>query len=210
MSLLRAVDVPPPTVRSAEGRVRVTALLAAALWFDVLYAAAAHTNASPLPPWLAALTGLATLLVFTGCEAAVAVQAWGIAGVSARWAALAPRIMAVSAAEAFAVSVAVGHAPLPPALAVLLAGVRAAGGAQPASGWSFAFAAFGLLTLVRLVLSAHAQAGAVRASFVRALVLVLTLYLATRLAMWWTFDLMQGRSFQPWGNVAWPGSALNG
>jgi hypothetical protein len=53
--------------------------------------------------------------------------------------------------------------------------------------------------VARLLLSARVQAGAARASFARALLVVLALYLATRLVMWWSFDLLQGRSFQRWG-----------
>jgi hypothetical protein len=54
-----------------------------------------------------------------------------------------------------------------------------------------------LLALVRLLLSAWLQARAARARFRSAVTLVLALWLGSRLAVWWTFDLLQGRSFQP-------------
>src|SRR5438093_29641 len=85
MTLSRAVDVPPPRVFSAEVRACVIALLVAAMWFDVLYDAARHASGLSLPPWLAALAGLATQLAFTAGEAAVAVQAWRVAGEEPRW-----------------------------------------------------------------------------------------------------------------------------
>ena len=199
MTLSRAVDIPPPRVFTAEARACVIALLVAAMWFDVLYDAARHAGNLSLPPWLAALAGLATQLAFTACEAPVAAQAWSVACEQVRWRVLAPRLLGVSSAEALAVTVAAGHTSVPPALAVWLAGPRAAGPAAPVSGPAFAFAAFGLLTVARLLLSAHAQSGVARASFMRALMVVLTLFLATRLVMWWSFDLMQGRSFRAWG-----------
>jgi hypothetical protein len=180
-------------------RAHIVALLVATTWFDVLYASARHSTSLSLPPWLAAFAGLATQLAFTACEAAAAVQAWRLAGAEVPWRALVPRLVTVSSAEAFATAVAAGHTAVPRAAAVWLAGTRAAAdGAVPGSGLAFAFAAFGALTVARLLLSAHAQAGVARVSFPRALGVVLALYLATRLAMWWSFDLLQGRSFQSW------------
>jgi hypothetical protein len=195
----RAVDIPPPRVRSHEARAWGLSLLVAAMWFDVLYAATRHAGALATPAWLAAVVGVATQLAFTACEALVAVQAWRVAGESVRWRELAPQLLAVSSLEALATAIAAGQGPLPRVVAVGLAGARAAGDGPPHSGPAFAFAGFGALAVARLLLSAQAQAGVARASFARALLLVLTLYLATRLVMWWSFDLMQGRSFQRWG-----------
>jgi len=199
MTPSRAVAVPSSSMRSTEARTWGIALLALAMWFDVLYAATHPVGAVSLPPWQAALAGVLTQLIFTACEATVAVQAWRIAGESVRWCELAPRLLAVSSVEALAVAIALGHRTMPPGLAVCLAGARAARDGPPGSGPTFAFAAFGVLTVARLLLSAQAQATAARASFARALLVVDTLFLATRLVMWWSFDLMQGRSFQRWG-----------
>lgn len=199
MTHSRTLAVPPPRTRSSEPRTWGVALLAAAMWFDVLFAATRHASTVSLPAWLAALVGAVTQLAFTACEAAVAVRAWRVAGESVRWREVFPRLLAVSSIEALATAIAAGCTAVPPALAVWLAGPRAAPAASPVSGAAFAFAAFGLLTVARLLLSAHAQAGVARASFARALLVVVTLYLATRLVMWWSFDLMQGRSFQRWG-----------
>ena len=204
MSLLRAVDVPPPRVEPSEGHMRLTALFALLFWFDVLWTAARHTAHPGLSPFADAAVGCATQCVFSALEAAAAQLLWGAAGYRVRWHALATRVLAVSAAEAFAVSVASGGTLLPRAVAIVLAGARAVPEALPGSAAPAAFAAFGALTVLRLLLSAHAQARLARAPFTRGLAVVLALYLATRLAMWWTSDLVQGRSFEPWGVLAWP------
>lgn len=195
----RAVDLSPPRVRSHAARAWGLSLLAAAVWFDVLHGAARHATDVALPPWLAALAGVTTQLAFTAGEAVVAVQAWRVAGESVRWRELAPQLLAVSSLEALATAIAAGQGMLPRVAAVGLAGARASGQGPPVSGPAFAFAGFGALAVARLLLSARVQAGAARASFARALLVVLALYLATRLVMWWSFDLMQGRSFQRWG-----------
>jgi hypothetical protein len=199
MTVPRVVDVPPPRARHREASAWGIALLVATMWFDVLYSAALHAGAMTLPPWLAALAGVVTQLGFTAGESWFAAHAWRATGASASWRELAPRLLSVSSVEALAATIATGHRTVPVTLAVWLAGARARGDGPPGSGLAFAFAALGVLTVVRLLLSAHAQAAVARASFVRALVVVLTLYLATRLVMWWSFDLLQGRSFQPWG-----------
>lgn len=199
MTLSRVVDVPPPRASSTEARAWGFALLVAAIWFDVLHLSARHAATLTLPAWLAALAGVVTQLGFTAGEAWFTVHAWRVTGVRTRWSDLAPRLLSVSSVEALATTLATRHRTLPATLAVWLAGSRAGGDGPPGSGPAFAFAAFGGLTVVRLLLSAHAQATVARASFIRALLVVLTLYLATRLVMWWSFDLMQGRSFQRWG-----------
>jgi hypothetical protein len=177
-----------------EARMRVTALLVATMWLEVLEASARTTHAAK--PWLAALAGLAAQLAFTAGEAAAAGSAWRLIGRHVAWGVLAPRLLVASAAETLAVSVAAGRTHLPRAWALALAGPRAGEGA-PSHGLAAAFAAVGLLALVRLLLSAWLQARAARARFRSAVTLVLALWLGSRLAVWWTFDLLQGRSFQP-------------
>jgi hypothetical protein len=204
MSLLRAVDVPPPRVEPSEGHMRLTALMALLFWFDVLWTAARHTTPAGLSPIAAAAVGCTTQCVFSACEAAAAQRLWSVTGHPVRWHALFSRVLAVSAIEAFAVSVASGGTLLPRNLAVMLAGARALPDGAADAAAPAAFAAFGVLTTFRLLLSAHAQARLARAPLARGLAVVLALYLATRLAMWWTSDLMHGRSFEPWGMLAWP------
>lgn len=201
MSLLRAVDVPPPRIEPTEAHVRLTALLVAVLWFDVLWESSRHLRVRALPPLAATVAGLTMQSLFTALEAHAARAAWRATGRALRWRELAPRLFAVSSAEAFALSIATGGTVLPSWLAQLLAGARAAPGAVPDTGLAFAFAAFGVLTVRRVVLSAHTQARLAGARWSHAFGLVTLLYLATRIAMWWSSDLMQGCGFQLWGTT---------
>jgi len=177
-----------------EARVRVTALLVATMWFDVLYGAAqvgrAHTR------WIVAVAGLCAQLAFTAAEAAVAVVGWRAMGRNVRFVALATRLLVASAAETLAVGIASGRAYLPREWALLLAGPRAVEPTRPLHGLATAFAATGVLAIVRMLFSAALQARAARASFAAALALVLAMWLVSRLAVWWAVDLLQGRSFQ--------------
>ena len=190
--------IAPATPRAAdpgEARVRVTALLVAAMWLDVLCDGAG--TAHPLAPWLVSLVGLATQLAFTAVEAAAAMSAWRLIGRRPSWIVLAPRLLVASAPETLAVSIAAGRAHLPQVWVPVLVGPRAGAVAAPSHGLAAAFAATGALAFVRMLLSAGLQARTARAPFATALGLVLALWLVSRLGVWWSFDLLQGRSFQP-------------
>jgi hypothetical protein len=170
------------------------ALLAAFIWFEVLRLAARSAPAgSPSPP-VAATAGLAAQLAFTAVEASLGVAAWGALGRRARWSALAPALLVASVAEAAAVALAAGQPPLAEPWGVLLAGRRAGPGPVPAEALGRAFTCFGALTLLRFSLAAHAHAAAARVRWRHAAVLVLGFYLASRLVVWWSLDLLQGRS----------------
>ena len=199
MTMLRAVDVPPPRSAPSETHWRITALLVTLLWFDVLWEGARLHPASGLGPLAVALVGLASQLVFSCLEALAARAAWQMLGHEPAWGALATRIVAASSAEAFAISIAMGATGLPSWLAQLLAGARAAPLAAPDTGLAFALSGFGVLAIARMALSAHAQARLVRVPFARGALVVSAFWVATRLMMWWSSELAQGRSFQPWG-----------
>lgn len=170
------------------------AVLTATVWFEVLWRSAAAS--SSLPPALAALAGLASQLAFTALEASLGVAVWGALGTRVPWSGLAPRLLTVSATEAAAVAIVSGRPALPVPWAVLLAGARADPSAATPGVLAQTVAAFGVLTLVRLVLAVHAHATAARTSGRRAAFVVLGFYLASRCAMWWTLDLMRGQSFE--------------
>jgi hypothetical protein len=195
MTTSSIAPVAPVPAKLGEARACVTALLVAVMWLDVLHDSTAV--ATPHAAWWLALAGLAAQLAFTAFEALAAAAAWRLAGYRARWSALAPRILAASAAETLAVSIAAGRARLAISWASLLAGPRALRAPGAEHGLAAAFAAVGLLALARVVLSAWLQARAARASFTTALRLVLALWIVSRLAVWWMIDLLQGRSFQP-------------
>src|SRR5262245_44128053 len=91
---------------SSDLHVRVTALLVATMWFEVLYGSAEAGR--PLAPWLVALAGLAGELAFTVFEAAAAAAAWRLLGACPRWSALAPRLLVASSTETLAASIASG------------------------------------------------------------------------------------------------------
>ncbi len=190
-----------PLAPAMDGlRAWALAFLAAALWFEVLWRAAPGTLAQSAPPALAAAVGLAAQLAFTAVEASLGVAAWGALGFRVRWSALAPALLTVSTVEAIAVAVASGATGLHEGWSTILAGPRAASGAG-ADALARAFASFGVLTLLRLALAAHAHAAAARVPWWRAAALVLVFHLASRLLVWWSLDLMQGRSYEPWGHV---------
>jgi len=191
-------SIAPATPRAGElgeARLRITAMLVATMWFEVLYGAAQVGRAHG--PAIVALAGLVAQLAFTAAEAGVAVAGWSALGKRVRWSAIGVRLFVASAAETLAVSIASGRAHLPRAGAFLLAGPRAIATSAPPHGLAAAFAATGVLALVRMLASAWLQSRAARAGFGVALGLVLTMWLVSRLAAWWTLDLLAGRSFQP-------------
>lgn len=183
-----------PVARSSPGPW-LFAALTATVWLEVLWQGAARAE-TPLPPLAMALAGLASQLVFTALETSLGVACWAVAGTRVRFGALAPRLLTVSAAEAFAVAIASGRPALPPPWPVLLAGFRAEPGGATGGVFLQAFAAFGVLALLRMTLAGLAHAQAARVPWSRAMLLVLGFYLASRCAMWWTLDLMRGHSFE--------------
>ena len=193
-SVVPVREVPGPRARR-ELRVWVTALIVSTMWFQVLAESTRGRFAGAA--WVAPLAGLAAQLGFTALEAAIAVALWRALGAGVSWGALVPRLQIASAAETLAVDIAAGHALLPRPIAIALAGPRAADAAAPSHGLAAAFAAAGALALVRMLVSASLQSRAAGASFARAFGLVLCMWLASRLIVWWGFDLLQGRSFRP-------------
>jgi len=183
-----------PTADPGEARLRVTALIVATMWFDVLYGAAQIGRAHA--PWVVALAGLVAQLAFTAAEAAVAGVGWRVIGRHVPWSVLGARLLVASSAETLAVSIASGSSHVPRDWALLLSGPRAIAGTALPHGLAAAFAATGVLAIARMLCSAALQARAARASFAAALGLVLSMWLISRLAVWWTFDLLKGRSFQ--------------
>jgi hypothetical protein len=191
----------------SDWRAWAFSLCAASIWFEALWRATRDAPASPLTPTLAAIVGLATQLTYTALEASLATAAWLSLGRSVRWSALAPALLTASVTEAFAVSVIAERPYWPQGWRVALAGARALPEHVAAGPLAQAFAGFGVLTLVRLVLATHAHADALRASAPHstcasrrwrdAALLVLTFYAASRLAIWWGLDLFRGRSFEP-------------
>jgi hypothetical protein len=183
-------------------RTWLCALLAAGAWFEVLWAAAPTTVAGSMPPALAAAAGLAAQLAFTAIEASLGVAAWAALGTRVRWSALAPALLVVSIAEATAVALASGALSLPDPWRVFLAGPRAVPELTPPGAAARAFTGFGALAVLRLALATQAHAAAARVPWWKAAALVLAFYLASRLVVWWSLDLLQGRSYEAWSLLA--------
>jgi hypothetical protein len=175
------------------------ATLTAIFWFEVLWRSAEVAGRDWPAPAVIALVGLASQLGFTVLEASLAVAVWASFGHPARWSVLMPLLLTASAAEAAAVAVSTGQPALAEPWPALLAGARAAGHGGDPGAFLQAFAAFGLLTVVRLVLATHAHATAAGTTWRRAALVVLGFYLASRCALWWTLDLMRGHSFEATG-----------
>lgn len=187
-----------PAVRR-EPSPWIFAALTAAFWYEVLWLGAIGSDAAAMPPVLAATAGFVSQIAFTALEASLGVATWNVLGVRVRWSELAPRLLTVSAAEAAAVAIAAGRPAFAAPWGVLLAGARADPNAMPQGALAQAFAAFGLLTLVRLMLATSTHARTARVDPRRAALVVLGFYLASRCAMWWTLDLMRGHSFESEG-----------
>jgi hypothetical protein len=185
----------PHASRVSEAHLRVTALLVMLFWAQVLWRAA-ERQGGPLPVAAMVAAGLGAQLAFSALEGACAAATWRALGARVGVAPLVARVLVASAAEGFAVAILVGDVGLPDALATVLCGPRAWPDWRPDSGFARAFAATGVLTLVRVALSAHAQARLAGASFARGLAVVGSLHLAARLVLWWASDLLLGRSFQ--------------
>jgi hypothetical protein len=207
MAHVRAVSVPPPRIRTFELHAWLGAAFVLLLWWQSLWAGAERMASLGLPPAVSASLGLALVLLAAAVEAAVACGAWRGLGHAPGWGALTLRVLGASVPEAFAAGVIAGAPRLAEPWPVWLCGARAADGWLPGSGGAFAFAGLGLLTLLRLALSAHAQARLARAPLAHGMLVVLALYLLTRLVMVWSFDLTQGHSFEPLGVVAWPATS---
>ena len=189
------VSVGPATLAHAPGGW-LFAALTTCFWFEVLWRAARDAGDLSMPPALAAAVGLATQLAFSAFEASLGVAVWGSFGERVSWSRLMAALLTVSSTEAAAVAITSGHPALPAPWPVLLAGPRAAPHAGPAGVGTQVFAALGALTLVRLAFATHAHAAAARTSWRRAALVVITFYLASRCAMWWSLDLMRGHSFE--------------
>lgn len=195
MPPLRAVVVPPPRSRVSELPLLVSAGLVAILWWFALRQVAAAEPVPGLGSGAAIAFSLASQLAFSAAEAAVGCTAWGVQGVAVRWTRLAPRLFVVSSAEALALAIAGGGTWLADPWREWLAGARVHPDAV-GTPLARAFASFGVLTLVRLAAAGAAHAEAARARYPRALAIVMALYLATRLALWWTYALLMGHSFE--------------
>jgi hypothetical protein len=164
---------------------------------DVLAGGAAHAPAATTPAAVAVAFALAKL---TGhlIEAAVYRAWWRLRAVRVSYLDLLAAVVSLSLFDLLGLAVrarAAGAAWLPWIVGPRAAGVAGAGEA----GLAVAFSALGLLTLLRLAGTALVQRRLSGRGLGESIALTLGLWLATRLAVWWTVDLLRGRSPVPLG-----------
>ena len=187
----------PREIESAPAWSLALFVLAVALmWHDTLVAQLAHfPNLAPqrVTPRLAAACGVCTQLAFSALEAFLYARAWRATGRTLPWLRTAAALFVISSFEAFALYLL--HRQDASSFAWLVGARALWPGGIAVTGLDRAFGAFGVIALIRLALTAHVQARGSGAGHVHASAMVLAGWLGSRLALWWTADLLRGRSF---------------
>jgi len=168
----------------------------ALMWHDTLVAQLTHSpGLVPLrvTPRLAAACGVSTQLAFSALEAFLYARLWRATGRTLPWLRTAAVLFVISSFEAFALYLLQRQDA--PSFAWLVGARALWPGGIAITGLDRAFGAFGVIALMRLALTAHVQARGSGASHVQASAMVLAGWLGSRLALWWTADLLRGRSF---------------
>ena len=208
MSADRPLSVPAAAfARLPAAWAPVLLLLPLAAWIESarrLYAQAGALDAfaslprsgSVTPEGLVALA-LALTVGAVLLEAAVLRMVWGARGVTIPFAPLAFALWLLTTIESCAGAL-LARVPPGSAGAVWLApwvGYRAlAGSAAGANGWTFAFAGAGLLTALRIGLSAAAQSRLAGRRLREAASLVVAVWLVSHVLLAWLVELSRGRS----------------
>lgn len=167
----------------------------ALFWHDTLVT---HLTRTPeltpqhvLPP-LAAASGVLTQLCFSALEAFLYARVWRATGRRLPWLRTAGALFVISTLEAFALFLL--HRPDAPSFAWLVGARASWPGGIGTSGLARALGAVGVLALIRVALTAHVQARGTGARLSHALAVTLLGWLGSRLLLWWTADLLRGRS----------------
>jgi len=164
-------------------------------------AVAADTAAhAAIAPAAMASIALITRLMASLSEAAFYTLWWRSRGARLPYWRFVCWIVGLSAADLFGFALRRSVVDAPPALrigAALLAGPAALDSAPAGSGAMTAFGSFGVLALLRVGMTAWAQALGTGRQIGGPLLLTLGAWLTTRLAGWWSFDLLKGLSPVP-------------
>lgn len=186
---------PPPLTRGEVALAALAIALAAASSHAVIAADAAHRGGLDAPSWIPAVAGAFSPVVATFVEVALYGAFWRSLGRPFPFACVWIRTVALSMPESLAMPVIV-RAHAEPQIAPMLAwfvGPRALD-SDVASGFAAAFAGAGLIAAGRLALAAHVHARAVGVRWTTAFAVIAGGWLLTRLLVWWTVDLVIGRS----------------
>jgi hypothetical protein len=168
-------------------------------WREILAQCdAAATSVTLGTPASLAWLGLGARALATLSEAGIYVLWWKGRGARLAYWRLAAWIAMLSAADLFGFALgraAEGAPTLVRISCTVLAGPLAWGGTPTVeSGTMAAFGNCGVLTLVRVTMTAWAQARGVGRPLRGPLMLTVAAWLVTRLATWWSFDLVRGMS----------------
>ena len=194
--LARTLPRPRESESAPAWTLALFVLAVALFWHDTLVTQLTHTPELVSPrvaPGLAAACGVCTQLAFSGLEAFLYARAWRATGRRLPWLRTAAALFVISSLEAFALSVL--QRPDATSFAWLVGARATWPGGIATSGLDRALGAFGALALARIALTTHVQARGSGAGHVHASVMVLAGWLGSRLALWWTADLLRGRSF---------------
>ncbi|MEO5988844.1 MAG: hypothetical protein ABIU54_01555 [Candidatus Eisenbacteria bacterium] len=168
----------------------------ALFWHDTLVT---HLALSPalaprhVQPRLAAAGGVFTQLLFSAFEAFLYARLWRATGRRLPWLRTAAALFVISSFEAFALFVL--QRPDAPSFTWLVGARAAWPNAIATTGLDRALGAVGLLALLRIALTAHVQARGTGARYGHAMAMTLAGWLGSRLVLWWTADLLRGRSY---------------
>jgi len=177
-------------------RLHVFLLVVALLsWWEAAWRQGAALGAGQhLNLAFAATIMVTARLAASACEALAYVLWWRTRGARLPYVRFLVALVALSLVDRFALSLG-GLAERTPALAGWLApiaGLQLVG--RHASALATSFGSFGLLTLARLVVTAWLQAEGLGRRLGGPLLVTVAAWLVTRVALWWTLDLLRGMS----------------
>jgi len=195
--------IPPLSASPAEPGTRrtyvVIAIVALASWWEAAYRQGGDVGLGRHLNLAAAATIMvAARVAGSAIEALVYTLWWRTRGARLPYAPICVALVALSAVDRLALSLA-GVVTRTPALAPWLApvaGLHLLGSAWLAAepGLRAALGSLGLLTLTRIAMTAWFQAAALRRPLGGALLVTGVVWLASRVMQWWTTDLLRGMS----------------
>jgi len=178
------------------------ALVAVVAWWELGLRQGGALGAGPhLPAVLAATLMVLARLAANSLEALAYLLWWRTRGARLPYLRFLVALVALSLVDRFALDLA-ALASRTPALAPLLApiaGIQLIRGRLPGAepGLWAAFGSLGLLTLARIAITAWLQAAGTGRRLRGALLLTAGAWLAGRVVLWWTLDLVRGASPLP-------------
>ncbi len=198
--------IPPasasPTDRRSTRTYAVFLVIALVSWWEAAYRQGAGLGGERhLAPALVASVMIVARVLASAVEALTYVLWWRWRGERLPYARFLVALLALSIVDRLALSLA-AWATRAPSLAPWIApvvGPHVLGKdwLHGQAGLRAAFGSLGVLTAARVGLTAWVQAAALRRRLGGVLLLTCGAWLLTRIALWWTVDLLRGRSLLP-------------